>query len=58
MIRITCYGTTTEHKESERESLKREFIRAIMCSEGSERERYVNILIGLEDGECDISDEW
>lgn len=57
MIKITCYGTTKTYDESERENLKRKFIEGILWSEGSERDRYVNILIGLEDGETDIVDE-
>lgn len=57
MIKITCYGITEEYPETERENLRKEFIKSILWSEGSERDRYVNILMGLECGDTDITDE-
>ena len=56
-IKITCYGQTKEYAESERENLRKEFIENILWSEGAERDRYVNILMGLECGDNDITDE-
>ena len=46
-VKITCYGKTEEMERKDAIKLYRE---CADCSEGSERERYVNILFGLMDG--------
>ncbi len=48
IVKITCYGKT---KEYTRKQALKEFREAIRCCEGSERDRYVNIVCQLEDGE-------
>lgn len=54
IVRITCYGQTKKMERSEAIKFYQEGIR---CSEGSERDRYVNILLGLMDGATEVSDE-
>ena len=53
VVTITCYGKTT--KTTRGKALK-EYREAIRYCEGSERDRYVNILMALEDGETECSD--
>lgn len=52
MIKVTCYGKTERYDES-----KRQYVNAMMCSEGSEKERYANIVGGLYEGLDDVRDE-
>lgn len=55
-VKVTCYGTT---KEYTRKQALKEFREAIRCCEGSERDRYVNIVIQLEDGATECTDlDW
>lgn len=55
-VKVTCYGQT---KEYTRKQALKEFREAIRCSEGSERDRYVNIVCQLEDGETECNDlDW
>lgn len=52
MIKTTCYGKTREWDN--KESAMRFFMDCIACSEGSERNRYVDIYLQLAQGctEC------
>ena len=53
MVKITCYRQTETMERKEAIKFYRE---AIDCSEGCERERYVNILLGLMDGLKEVDD--
>jgi len=53
-VKITCYGKT---ETMERKAALKFYREAADCSEGSERERYVNIIFGLIDGLTEVSDE-
>ena len=53
MVKITCYGKTETMERSNAMKFYRE---AADWSEGSERERYVNILFGLMDGLSEVDD--
>lgn len=53
-IKITCYGRTEEW--SDRNKAMAFYSQAIAETEGSERERYTNIYIGLMEGETNIRD--
>lgn len=53
-VKITCYGKTEIMERSKAMKFYRE---AADWSEGSERERYVNILFGLMDGLNEVSDD-
>lgn len=55
MIKIICYGRTEEW-ESREEAIEY-FGQAAMCTEGSERERYMNIYFDLLDGKEICIDE-
>ena len=56
LVKVTCYGTTTEMT---RKAAIKEYRQAIRASEGSERDRYMNILMDLEDGKKECSDrDW
>ena len=55
-VKVTCYGTTKEYTRGQ--ALK-EFREAMRCSEGSERDRYCNIVWDLEDGKMECKDlDW
>ena len=54
IVNITCYGKTEKMERSKAIKFYRE---CADYSEGSERERYVNILFGLMDGLTNVSDE-
>lgn len=47
IVTIVCYGRKTQMP---REDAKLFYLECIMCSEGSERDRYVSILCGLLSG--------
>lgn len=47
IVEIICYG---RHEKMERQKAIKEYKMAILCSEGHERNRYVNILMDLEMG--------
>lgn len=53
-VKITCYGKTETMERNEAIKFYRE---CADWSEGSERERYVNILFGLMDGLNEVTDE-
>ena len=53
-VKITCYGKTDVMERKEAMKFYRE---CADCSEGCERERYVNILFGLMDGLTEVSDD-
>lgn len=54
MVKITCYGET---ETMERKAAMKFYRECADCSDGSERERYVNILFGLMDGLSEVCDE-
>ena len=47
MVTISCYGRKTV---MEREEAKKFYLECMAFSEGSERERYVNVYLGLVGG--------
>ena len=55
MVKITCYGKTEMMTRADAIKLYRE---GVACCEGSERDRYTNILIGLLNGDTEVSDEY
>jgi hypothetical protein len=55
---ITCYGSKKEYPESERTAKIVEFATAVAICEGSEKERYANILADLASNRKDCRDEW
>ena len=54
-VLITCYGETTAW--ASRKTAKEFYIQGMLACEGSERERYTNIFLGLESGLITCSDE-
>lgn len=56
-FKITCYGSTKTYPESERDIKIKEFAEAVRCCEGSEKERYANILSDLLNGLSHAKDE-
>ena len=54
MVKITCYGRTRTMERNEAIELYKE---GVECCGGSEKERYMNILIGLMDGKAEVNDE-
>lgn len=55
MVVIECYHSQERMK---RKDAIRKYKQAMECSEGSERDRYVNIFLQLLDGETECSDEY
>ena len=56
IVKITCYGQTETRTRKDALKFYREAMRA--C-EGSERDRYTNIVMQLEDGATECSDlDW
>lgn len=53
IVKITCYGKTETRTRGEAIKFYREGAR---CCEGAERDRYLNIVWGLEDGLTEVSD--
>lgn len=53
MVKVVCYGTA---KMYERQKAIDEFTTAILCCEGSERDRYCRILSGLRSGLKEVTD--
>ena len=51
---VTCYGKTKIYKESQRNKMAKEYKMAMLCCDGSEAERYINIYQDLvaEEKEC------
>ncbi len=58
-VKINCYG---KEKVMTREDALKFYQGCIRASEGSERERYVNVVVGLEDGKNvifdDLDEQW
>ena len=58
-VKINCYG---KEKTMTREDALKFYQGCIRSSEGSERERYVNVVVGLEDGKNvifdDLDEQW
>lgn len=54
MVKVTCYGTT---ETMSRKNAIAKYKEAMSWSEGSERERYATILLGLLNGRNEVSDE-
>lgn len=54
IVTITCYGKT---EQMEREKAIAFYLEGMMCSEGSEQNRYANILGGLMSGLTVCTDE-
>lgn len=54
LVKITCYGKT---ETMERKDAIAEYTEAMAWSDGSERDRYVNIFLGLISGTTEVSDE-
>ena len=54
IVTITCYGKT---EQLERDVAIKTYLKAMVCSEGSERERYSKILGELMSGQKVCSDE-
>lgn len=53
-VHVTCYGTT--EKWDSREKALAFYKKGVASCEGSERDRYLNIVVGLENGETYVSD--
>ena len=53
-VKITCYGKTDVMERKDAMNYYRD---CIDNSEGSERERYMNIFLGLLDGLTEVNDE-
>lgn len=54
---ITCYNSTETFPEEERRAQIREYKRAMLACEGSERDRYINIYLDLVAGKKVCKDE-
>ena len=55
MVRVICYGKEDIWKN--REDAIRFYREGVACCDGSERERYVNVLMDLLDGKAVCTDE-
>lgn len=53
MVTITCYGNT---ETMERSTAIQFYMQGVVECEGSERDRYINILEGLEAGLKEVDD--
>ena len=54
LVKITCYGKV---EVMDRQKAMAKYRECIDWSEGSERERYVNIFLGLLDGLKEVNDD-
>ena len=54
LVKITCYRRT---EVMERKDAIAKYLEAMAWSDGSERDRYVNIYLGLISGEKEVSDD-
>ena len=54
LVKITCYNRT---ETMEREDAIAKYVEAMAWSDGSERDRYVNVYLGLISGATEVSDE-
>lgn len=55
IVTITCYGKVEKRRRDEAIAFYSE---GIMCCEGSERDRYTSIVMGLQQGFKVVDDEW
>ena len=55
IVKITCYNRT---ETMERADAIKFYTEGILCSDGSEQERYATILAGLVSGATVVSDEY
>ena len=53
IVYVTCYGKREKYKRQDAIDF---YLEAMHCSEGSERERYTNVYLGLLDGLTEVSD--
>ena len=53
---VTCYGKTKIYKESQRNKMAKEYKMAMLCCDGSEAERYINIYQDFIAGEKECMD--
>lgn len=53
---VTSYGKTKIYKESQRNKMAKEYKMAMLCCDGSEAERYINIYQDLIAGEKECMD--
>ena len=53
LVKIICYG---KEQIMERQEAIKFYLDCMYCSEGAERDRYVNIYLGLLDGEKVVRD--
>jgi len=53
IVYVTCYGKREKYKRQDAIDF---YLKAMRCSEGSERERYTNVYLGLLDGLTEVSD--
>lgn len=53
LVKVTCYGRTETLTRNE---ALNKYSEGILCSEGSERERYANIVAGLLNGLKEVDD--
>lgn len=56
-ITIVCYNEVKTYPESKRGELAAHFLEGVMCCDGSERERYMNIYCALKQGLTLCKDE-
>ena len=54
-VTITCYGKTEKRKRNDAIAF---YLEGILCSEGSERDRYTSIVTGLQCGKKVVDDDW
>ena len=54
MVKITCYGKT---ETMTRNDAMNKYVEAMLWSDGSEKERYANIVGGLMCGLSEVSDD-
>lgn len=54
---ITCHGKTKSFDESERQKMIDFYMNGILSCDGAEKERYMNIYIGLVKGQTYVTDE-
>lgn len=47
---ITCYGETESYPESKRKEMMDFYLEAMMCCDGSERDRYSHVYADLASG--------
>ena len=58
MITITCYDKTETHPEKDRRKLMKFYMEGVMCCDGSEKDRYMSIYCGLDEGHDVVDDQW